>query len=88
MSRACPQGHPVDDDRARACPACGSLLVPQEAAAAAMARARGEEVPTRDPGRISATTLGILLLLAAIGVGLLAAFIMLNSTTPIGGPAL
>jgi hypothetical protein len=53
-----------------------------------MARARGEEVPARDPGRISATTLGILLLLAAIGVGLVAAFIMLNSTAPIGGPAL
>jgi hypothetical protein len=88
MARACPNGHPIDDDRSRTCPTCGSLLVPEEAAAAAAARARGEEVPVRDPGRISARTLGILLFLAAVGVGLVAAFIMLNSTTPIGGPAL
>jgi len=37
--RACPNGHPIDDDRARICPACGSLLVPLEAAAAQAARA-------------------------------------------------
>ena len=37
--RACPNGHPIDDDRARICPACGSLLVPLEAAAAQGARA-------------------------------------------------
>lgn len=37
--RACSNGHPIDDDRARICPACGSLLVPLEAAAAQAARA-------------------------------------------------
>ena len=88
MTRACPNGHPVDDDGARLCPTCGSLLVPTEAAAAARARAAGEDVPVRDPGRISARTLGILLALAAIAVGVIAAIIMLNASGPIGGPAL
>lgn len=88
MSRACPNGHPVDDDDARLCPACGSLLVPAEAAAAAQARADGDEVPRRDPGRISPQALGILLAIAAILVGIVAAIIMLNASGPIGGPAL
>ncbi len=88
MSRACPSGHPVEDPSARLCPVCGAFLVPPEAAAAAQARATGEEPPVRDPGRISARTLGILLGLVAILVGILAAIIMLNATGPIGGPAL
>jgi hypothetical protein len=88
MSRACPNGHPVEDDGARLCPACGSLLVPAEAAAAAQARGGGDEIPRRDPGRISPQALGILLAIAAIVVGIVAAIIMLNATGPIGGPAL
>jgi hypothetical protein len=88
MSRACPNGHPIDDDGARLCPACGSLLVPPEAAAAAGSRAGGEEAPRRDPGRISPQALGILLAIAAIVVGIVAAIIMLNASGPIGGPAL
>lgn len=88
MSRACPNGHPIDDDGARLCPACGSFLVPPEAAAAARARAGGDEVPVRDPGRISPQALGILLAIAAIVVGIVAAIIMLNASGPIGGPAL
>ncbi len=88
MPRACPNGHPVDDDRARLCPVCGSMLVPQEAADAAAARARGEPPPVRDPGRISPRMMGLGLLVVAIVVGIIAAIIMLNSTTPIGGPAI
>lgn len=87
MPRACPEGHPIDDE-ARLCPVCGSLLVPPEAAQAAVARARGETPPVRDPGRISPRMMGIGLLIAAILVGIVAAIIMLNSTTPIGGPAI
>jgi hypothetical protein len=78
----------VDDDGARLCPTCGSLLVPEEAAAAALARTGGEEAPRRDPGRISPQALGILLAIAAIAVGIIAAIIMLNASGPIGGPAL
>jgi hypothetical protein len=88
MSRACPSGHPVDDDGARLCPTCGSLLVPEEAAAAARARAGADDGPRRDPGRISPQALGILLAIAAIAVGIIAAIIMLNASGPIGGPAL
>jgi hypothetical protein len=88
MTRACPNGHPIDDAGARLCPTCGSFLVPEEAAAAARARADGEQVPVRDPGRISPRALGILLALAAIAVGIIAAIVMLNASGPIGGPGL
>jgi hypothetical protein len=86
MPRACPNGHSIDpDSMSRSCPACGSLLVPPEAAAAAVARAAGE-LPPRDPGRVSPKAMGIGLGLLAVGIGLLAAWITLNPPVPAASP--
>jgi hypothetical protein len=100
--RACPNGHPIDDDRARICPACGSLLVPLEAAAARAARAEvagatrtdvagtaggsGSDPAPARRERISAPVLGLALAAIAVAIGLFAAWMALQQ--PRSGPTL
>jgi hypothetical protein len=94
--RACPNGHPIDDDRARTCPTCGSLPVPLEATAArtdASGTAGGsgrESATATDPAstpreRISAPVLGLVLAAVAIAIGLFAAWMALQQPRP--GPS-
>ncbi len=94
--RACPNGHPIDDDRTRICPACGSLPDPLQATAAptdaaGTAGGSGREPATAtDPAstpreRLSAPVLGLVLVAVAIAIGLLAAWMALQQPRP--GPS-
>jgi len=86
MSRACPNGHPIaPDSTAKSCPVCGSLLVPPEAAAAAVARAAGQ-LPPRDPGRVSPRAMGIGLGLLAVIIGIVAGWLAIHPVVPSASP--
>jgi hypothetical protein len=86
MSRACPNGHPIaPESAAKSCPVCGSLLVPPEAAAAAVARASGQ-LPPRDPGRVSPRAMGIGLGLLAVAIGIVAAWLTIHPVVPSASP--
>lgn len=87
MSRACPNGHPIDPEAASTfCPTCSALLVPGEAAAAHVARAKGEAT-ARDPGRISPRAMAIGLALVAVTVGVVAGILALNAPRPAASPS-
>jgi len=66
--RTCPNGHPIDDDRARICPACGSPEV--------------HPAPARRE-RISAPALGLSLAVIAVAIGLFAAWMALQQPRPL-----
>jgi hypothetical protein len=90
--RACPAGHPIDDDRARTCPVCGSPLVPPQAAAhatgtgaapgATSGTTSGADATAVRRERVSAPVLGLALGAVALAIGLFAAWWFLQQPPP------